>query len=133
MIKEEAPSFWIYDNVKGIKVSENLSAEIKSYRLSAHLPRCAPCRAFRKEVLKGEIAEAQLNMASKNNININAKRQFPVCTPATVCTPRESICFRTFTRNRFIAVTVYLTEQHTLFPFFLKKRGFAYFAASGAK
>ena len=71
---------------------------------------------FRKEVLKGEKAEAQLNMASKNNININAERHFSVCDPATGRTLRESICFRTFTQNRFIAVTVYLTEQHTLFP-----------------
>ena len=109
-------------NVKGIKVSENLSANPKPYQLSLPLPRGNLCRMFRKEVLKGEKAETQLNMASKNIININAERQFPVCTPATVCTPRESICFRTFTRNRFIAVTVYLTEQHTLFPF-LKKRG----------
>ena len=80
-------------SVKGIKVSENLSAEIKSYRLSAHLPRCAPRRAFRKEVLKGEKAEAPLKKASKNSININAERQFSVCDPATGRTPRESICF----------------------------------------
>ena len=93
MIKEEASSFWIFDNVKGIKVSENLSAEIKSYRLSLPLPRGNPCRMFRKEVLKGETEKTQLKKASKNNININAERQFPVCDPATGRTPRESICF----------------------------------------
>ena len=116
VIKQETPSFWIYDNVKGIKVSENLSVNPKPYRLSAHLPRCAPCRAFRKEVLKGETAEAQLKKASKNNINFNAERLFPVCTPATVCTPRESICFRTFTEKLTVTVFIHLTEQHSLFP-----------------
>ena len=89
----------LWKNIKGIEVNENLSAEIKPYRLSAHLPRCAPCRMFRKEVLKGEKAEAQLKKVSKNNINFNAERQFPVCTPATVCTPRESTCFWTFTEK----------------------------------
>ena len=93
MIKKETPSFWIYDNVKGIEAKSSLSVNPKPYRLSAHLPRCAPCRAFRKEVLKGETAETQLKKASKNNININAERQFPVCDPATGRTPRESICF----------------------------------------
>ena len=80
-------------NVKGIKVSENLSVEIKSYRLSAHLPRCAPCRMFCKEVLKGETAEAQLKKARKRNKNYIADRPFSVCDPATGRTPRESICF----------------------------------------
>ena len=116
MIKEEAPSFWIYDNVKGIKVNENLSVNPKPYRLSLPLPRGNLCRAFRKEVLKGETAEAQLNMASKNNININAERLFPVCDPATGRTPRESICFRTFTEKLTVTVSIHLTEQHTLFP-----------------
>ena len=93
MIKEEAPSFWIYDNVKGIKVSENLSVNPKSYRLSLPLPRGNPCRMFRKEVLKGKTVEAPLKKASKSNININAERHFPVCGPATGRTPRESTCF----------------------------------------
>ena len=70
-------------SVKGIWVSEILSAEIKSYRLSLPLPRGNPCRAFRKEVLKGETVEAPLKKASKNNISFNAERQFPVCDPAT--------------------------------------------------
>ena len=83
MIKEETPSFWIYDNVKGIKVNENLSVNSKPYQLSLPLPRGNPCRMFCKEVLKGERAETQLKKASKNNININAERQFPVCDPAT--------------------------------------------------
>ena len=103
-------------NVKGIWVNENLSINQKPYQLSAHLPRCAPCRAFRKEVLKGERAEAQLNMASKRNKNYTAERLFPVCTPATVCTPRESICFRTFTEKLTVTVYTHLTEQHSLFP-----------------
>ncbi len=80
-------------NVKGIKVSENLSAEKKSNRLSAHLPRCAPCRAFRKEVLKGETAEAQLNKASKNNINFNAERQFIVSAEFTKAAPEGNGSF----------------------------------------
>ena len=103
-------------NIKRIKVSENLSANPKPYQLSLPLPRGNPCRMFRKEVLKGETAEAQLNMASKRNKKHTAERQFPVCTPATVCTPRESTCFRTFILRNIIAVTKYLTEQHTLFP-----------------
>ena len=104
-------------NVKGIKVSENLSINLKPYRLSAHLPRCAPCRAFRKEVLKGETAEAQLKKASKNSININSERQFSVCDPATGRTPRESICFRTFTEKLTVTVSIHLTKQYTLFPY----------------
>ena len=83
---------------------------------------------FRKEVLKGETAEAQLKKASKNNININAERHFPVCDPATGRTPRESICFWAFTRNLFTAVTEYLTEQHSLFPS-IKNGRFVYFGA----
>ena len=76
---------------------------------------------FRKEVLKGEKADAQLKKASKDNININSERQFPVCTPATVCTSRESTCFRAFIEKLTVTVSIHLTEQHTLFPF--KKRG----------
>ena len=71
---------------------------------------------FRKEVLKGETAEAQLKKASKNNININAERHFPVCDPATGRTPRESICFWAFIEKLTATVSIHLTEQHTLFP-----------------
>ena len=115
-------------NIKGIEIKASLPTNPKPYRLSLPLPRGNPCRMFCKEVLKGETAEAQLEKASKNNVNFNAERQFPVCDPATGRTPRESICFRTFTQNRFIAVTIYLTEQHTLFPS-IKNGRFVYFGA----
>ena len=93
-------------NVKGIKVKKSSPTNPKPYRLSAHLPRCAPCRAFRKEVLKGETAETLLKKASKNNININAERQFPVCDPATGRTSRESTCLRTFTEKLTVTVSI---------------------------
>ena len=53
-------------------------------------------------------------MASKRNKNYIAERHFPVCTPATVCTPRESISFRTFTLRNFVIVS-YTQLNSTLF------------------
>ena len=80
-------------SVKGIKVSENLSINLKLYRLSLPLPRGNLWRAFRKEVLKGETAEAPLKKASKNNININAERQFIVSAEFTKAAPEGNGSF----------------------------------------
>ena len=119
-ISSELLDLW---NIKGIEAKSSLPINLKPYQLSAHLPRCAPCRAFRKEVLKGETAQALLKKASKRNKKLYSRTAVSCLRPCHGSHPEGKYLFLNFYSKPLYCCYRILNWPSLSFPV-LKKEGF---------